>query len=77
MFRGRHCRDASSPLYWFSEHLVPNTAGALVSVLYIVLPVGLALSALALIGCVRAIKSGQFDDLETPAHRILLEEDGI
>lgn len=47
------------------------------SVLYLVLPVGIALSALFLWGCVRAIQSGQFDDLETPAHRVLLDEDAL
>ena len=47
------------------------------SVVYLVLPVGIALSALFLWGCVRAIKSGQFDDLETPAHRVLLDEDPL
>jgi cbb3-type cytochrome oxidase maturation protein len=51
--------------------------GANVSVLYLVLPVGIALSALFLWGCVRAIQSGQFDDLETPAHRVLLDEDSL
>tara|TARA_R110002072_G_scaffold131222_1_gene270640 strand:+ start:57 stop:203 length:147 start_codon:yes stop_codon:yes gene_type:complete len=48
-----------------------------VSVLYLVLPIGIALSACFLWCCVRAIKSGQFDDLETPAHRVLLDEDPL
>ncbi|MBL4844281.1 MAG: cbb3-type cytochrome oxidase assembly protein CcoS [Planctomycetes bacterium] len=47
------------------------------SVLYLVLPLGLVLSAVFLLGCVRAIKGGQFDDLETPAHRVLLDEDAV
>jgi cbb3-type cytochrome oxidase maturation protein len=48
-----------------------------VSVLYVVLPLGLLLSAVFLLGCVRAIQGGQFDDLETPAHRVLLEDDPV
>lgn len=47
------------------------------SVLYLVLPLGLVLSAVFLFGCVRAIQRGQFDDLETPAHRILLDDDAV
>ena len=45
------------------------------SVLYLVLPLGLVLSACFLWACQRAIRSGQYDDLETPAHRLLLDEE--
>jgi cbb3-type cytochrome oxidase maturation protein len=45
-----------------------------VAVIYLVLPLALALSAFALWVCVRAIRSGQFDDLETPALRILVDD---
>lgn len=45
------------------------------SVLYLVLPVGLLLSMAFLAACVRAIRAGQFDDLETPAHRLLLDDE--
>ena len=38
------------------------------------LPLALALSALFMIWFVRAALSGQFDDLETPSHRILLDD---
>ena len=41
------------------------------SVLYVVLPLGLLLSGLALYAAVRAIRSGQFDDLDTPSERAL------
>lgn len=41
----------------------------------IALPVALGLSGLALWGCVRAIRGGQFDDLDTPALRILADDD--
>ena len=44
-------------------------------VIVIALPVALGLSGLALWACVRAIRSGQFDDLDTPALRILTDDD--
>ncbi|RMG19225.1 MAG: cbb3-type cytochrome oxidase assembly protein CcoS [Planctomycetota bacterium] len=44
------------------------------SVLAFVLPVALALAGLALWACVRAIRSGQFDDLDTPPLRALLDD---
>jgi cbb3-type cytochrome oxidase maturation protein len=45
-----------------------------VEVIYIVLPVALCMSALALWVCVRAIRAGQFDDLDTPALRLLVDD---
>lgn len=44
------------------------------SVIYLVVPLGLLLSGLALGACLRAIRCGQFDDLETPALRALHDE---
>ena len=44
------------------------------SVLYLALPVALALAAAAVIACRWCVHDGQFDDLETPAHRILRED---
>ena len=46
------------------------------SVIYIVLPLALLFAAVALIVFARAVRAGQFDDLETPALRMLHEEDG-
>ena len=43
------------------------------SVLYIALPLALLLGAAGLGGCIYCICSGQFDDLETPQMRILLD----
>ena len=43
-------------------------------VLYLLIPVTFALAATALGMFVWAIHSGQFDDLETPALRILFDE---
>jgi cbb3-type cytochrome oxidase maturation protein len=45
-----------------------------VAVIYLVLPLALLLSALALGACIRAIRAGQFDDLDTPGVRPLLDE---
>ncbi len=45
------------------------------SMLAVLLPLGLLLIALALAVFWWAARSGQFDDLETPAWRIVLDED--
>jgi cbb3-type cytochrome oxidase maturation protein len=46
-----------------------------VSVIYVLVPVALAIVALALWGYVWAAKQGQFDDLKTPGMRVLHEDD--
>lgn len=45
------------------------------SVLYIMLPAALAIAAAAVIAFVRAAQSGQYDDLDTPPYRVLLDDD--
>ena len=45
------------------------------SVIYILLPLAVILASVALWAFVRAVKAGQFDDLDTPAHRILHDDD--
>ncbi len=44
------------------------------SVLYIALPLALALGAGGLFACIYCIRDGQFDDLDSPPLRILLED---
>lgn len=44
------------------------------SVMYVALPVAIALGATAVWACVRAIGSGQFDDLESPPMRMLIDD---
>ena len=44
-------------------------------ILYILIPVGLVLLGVAIWGFLWAVRSGQFDDLEGPAHRILMDDD--
>ena len=46
------------------------------SVLYIALPIALALGGAALWACVHCIRSGQFEDLDSPPMRMLIDEDG-
>jgi cbb3-type cytochrome oxidase maturation protein len=45
-----------------------------VSVIYIALPLALLLGAAGVIACVYCIRDGQYDDLETPPMRILVDE---
>jgi cbb3-type cytochrome oxidase maturation protein len=45
-----------------------------VTVLFIVLPVAVLLSAVAVAAFLWATNAGQFDDLETPAVRLLCDE---
>ncbi len=45
------------------------------SVIYLLLPLASALGGIAVWAFVRATRAGQFDDLETPAHRILHDDE--
>lgn len=45
------------------------------SILYLLIPLSLVLLGFAIWAFFWAVKSGQFDDLEGPAHRILFDED--
>ena len=45
------------------------------SILYLLIPLSLMLLGLAVAVFFWAVKSGQFDDLEGPAHRILFDDD--
>lgn len=44
-------------------------------ILYILVPLSIILVAIAVYILGWAVKSGQFDDLEGPAHRILYDDD--
>ena len=46
-------------------------------VLYLLIPVSLVLLALIVWILMWAVRSGQFDDLEGPAHRILMDEEKV
>ena len=43
-------------------------------VIYVVLPLGLLIGGGFLYACVSAIRRGQFDDLDTPPVRMLLDD---
>ena len=45
------------------------------SILYLLIPLSLILLGFAVWAFFWAVKSGQFDDLEGPAHRIIFDED--
>lgn len=47
------------------------------SVLYIALPVTLALVAAAVVAFVVCVRRGQFSDLETPGMRVLFDDDEV
>lgn len=44
------------------------------SIVFILIPIALCLGSSFLVSFILAARQGQFDDLETPAYRILLEE---
>ena len=44
-------------------------------ILFLLIPLGLVLLSVAIWAFVWAVKSGQFDDMEGPAHRILMDDD--
>lgn len=47
------------------------------SVMYVVLPLAIVLVAAAVIAFVWAARAGQFDDLDTPARRMLFDDDPV
>lgn len=44
-------------------------------IIYILIPLGLVLLALAVAAFFWAVRSGQFDDMESPAWRVVLDDD--
>lgn len=45
------------------------------SVVYVMAPIALLLAAVAVGGFIWASRDGQFDDVDTPAHRMLFDDD--
>lgn len=45
------------------------------SILYLLVPVALILAGLGVWGFLWAVRGGQFDDVQTPAIRMLLDDD--
>ena len=46
-------------------------------ILYLLIPISLFLVTIIVALVIWAVNSGQFNDLDSPAHRILLDDDGI
>jgi cbb3-type cytochrome oxidase maturation protein len=46
-------------------------------IIYLLIPLSIGLVGLIITGFLWAVNSGQFDDLEGPAHRILQDEDEL
>ena len=44
------------------------------SVLFIALPIAILLGGAALVACIHCIRGGQYDDLDTPPIRILIDD---
>ncbi len=44
-------------------------------ILYLLIPLAVLVMIIALFGLIWAIKNGQFDDMEGPAHRIIMDDD--
>lgn len=44
-------------------------------IIYLLVPIALILVALAIWAFMWAVKSGQYEDMEGPAHRILMDDD--
>jgi cbb3-type cytochrome oxidase maturation protein len=45
------------------------------NILYLLIPLALVLLGIAIWAFMWAVRSGQFEDLEGPAHRILMDDD--
>lgn len=44
-------------------------------ILFLLIPLALVVLAVAITALIWAIKNGQYDDMEGPAHRILMDDD--
>ena len=44
------------------------------NILYVMVPIAILLGISFLVAFIWGVKNGQFDDLETPSHRILIPE---
>lgn len=45
------------------------------SVVYVLVPLALVIVTVALVAFIRSVRGGQFDDLDTPAHRMLIDDE--
>ena len=71
------CADADQRIDRFSHGDVDKCffrEEGKMSVLYVALPVALLLGGSALLACLACIRSGQYDDLESPSVKLLNDE---
>ncbi len=54
--------------------LVSINKRCVLSVLYIAVPLALVVALIAIIAFVFQVRGGQYDDLQTPAHRVLVDD---
>ncbi len=45
------------------------------SVIYLLIPLALILAGVALVGFLWAVRKGQFDDLDSPPHRAVFDDE--
>jgi cbb3-type cytochrome oxidase maturation protein len=64
---------AKSPL--FQNPLISQERE--MEILFLLIPISLILIGLIVLALLWAIKSGQFDDLEGPAHEVLMDDDNV
>ena len=57
------------------EQSSQTTYNPAMEILYLLIPLGLLVLGVAIWGFLWAVKTGQFDDMEGEAHRILMDED--
>lgn len=53
----------------------PNRIEDIMDIIYILIPLSILLIGIAVTVLFWAIKSGQFDDMDSPAHKILFDDD--
>jgi cbb3-type cytochrome oxidase maturation protein len=46
-----------------------------VEILYMLIPMAIFIMIVAVVAFIWTVKSGQYDDMEGPAHRILMDDD--
>ncbi|MBT5855180.1 cbb3-type cytochrome oxidase assembly protein CcoS [bacterium] len=45
------------------------------NIVFFLIPLSLILASIFVIGFVYSVKSGQYDDMDTPAYRVLLDDE--
>ena len=58
-------------------NLTERTSREYMDILYLLIPLSLVLVALIALVFMWAVKSGQFEDMEGPAHRILMDDEPV